>query len=448
MNKTNTAFPENFIWGAATAAYQIEGAWDADGKGLSIWDVFCMRPGKIDGGQTGKIACDHYHRWKEDVKLMAELGLKSYRFSISWPRVLPEGRGGVNEKGLSFYEGLVEALLENGIQPLPTLFHWDLPHELYCRGGWLNRDIAGWFAEYAALMAARLGDRVSTWCTINEIGNIGGLGHHLGIHAPGLSLGSLDYFRLAHHLNLAHGFGMAALRSNSKLRARIGQAANVNVCIPKSDSAAAIETARIETFAFNPANPCWSPHLWNEPLFTGTYSEEIHAHFGNALSVVKEGDMAAISAPMDYFGWNYYQDWNQPHQCAGEPVSMIKWKVQPEGLYWGTKFFYERYKLPVQILENGLASMDWITVERTVPDVMRIDFIKRHLIELHRAISEGIDVEAYYYWSLFDNMEWSAAYTMRFGLIHVDYPTQTRTPKQSFDWYRNVIRSNGASLTA
>jgi beta-glucosidase len=441
------SFPKNFLLGSATAAYQIEGAAREDGKGLSTWDVFCTQSGKIAGGQTGDTACDHYHRWREDVALMQQVGLQAYRFSISWPRVLPDGSGRVNEAGLAFYDRLVDGLLAAGIQPLVTLFHWDLPHALHCQGGWLNRDIADKFADYAELVSKRLGDRVSRWCTLNEAGNVGSLGHHLGIHAPGVSLSHRDYFRLVHHMNLAHGRAVSVLRANTRGPARIGQAFNQNVNIPRTTDAAGIEAARAEAFAFPKDKPWWSSHLWIDPLFTGDYSPEVRDFYGDIVTdTVQAGDLQVISAPMDYVGWNYYMDWSQPQQSAGEPVTMMKWQVQPEGLYWGPKILSERYRLPVEIMENGLASMDWVATDGTVPDHFRIDHMRRHLREVSRALADGVKIDAYYYWSFMDNFEWSAGYLPRFGLVHVDYATQKRTPKASADFYREVIRTRGANL--
>ena len=439
-------FPKSFLWGAATAAYQIEGAAHEDGRGLSIWDVFCTQPGKVEGGQTGDVACDHYHRWREDIAIMREIGLQSYRFSIAWPRILPEGTGRINEAGLAFYDRLVDALLEAGVQPLVTLYHWDLPHALYCQGGWLNRSISGWFEEYAAIVAKRLGDRVSHWCTLNEASNAGALGHHLGIHAPGVQYAPRDYFRVVHHMNLAHGKAVAALRSGTRGPAQISQAFNLNVNIPGSNDESAIEAARTQSFGFSPDNFWWSAQLWLDPLFKGDYSQPVRDYFGAALNAVQPGDLATISAPLDYLGWNYYVDFNKPHKSAGEPLTQLKWCVQPEGLYWGAKLLSARYGLPVEILENGLASMDWVTTEGEVPDTMRIDHLRRHLRALRQAICEGVDVRAYYHWSLLDNFEWSAGYWPRLGLVHVNYETQKRTPKASAAFYREVIRSGGANL--
>ena len=440
-------FPQNFLWGSATAAYQIEGAAHEDGRGLSVWDVFCTRQGKIAGGQSGAVACDHYHRWAEDVALMKDVGLQSYRFSLSWPRILPDGAGRLNEAGLAFYDRLVDALLAASIEPVVTLFHWDLPHALHCRGGWLNRDIAGWFTDYADIVARRLGDRVTRWCTLNEASNVGSLGHHLGIHAPGLSLAHRDYFRLVHHMNLAHGRAVTALRAGTRGPARIGQAFTQNINLPKSSAPADIAAATAEAFSFPADKPWWSSHLWMDPLFTGDYSPEVRTFYGDIVDdAVQSADLREISAPMDYAGWNYYMDWAQPEQSGGEPVTMMKWRVQPEGLYWGPKILHERTGLPVVILENGLASMDWVTTDGTVPDHFRIDHMRRHLRELGRAAAEGVPLEGYYYWSFMDNFEWSAGYTPRFGLVHVDYATQKRTPKASAAFYREVIRTHGACL--
>jgi beta-glucosidase len=379
---------------------------------------------------------------------MRELGLQSYRFSISWSRVLPNGIGPVNEAGMEFYERLVDALLAAGIRPLVTLYHWDLPHALYCKGGWLNRDIAGWFADYTALIAARLGDRVSRWCTLNEASNAGALGHHLGIHAPGVNYASRDYFRVVHHMNLAHGRAIPVLRAHTHGSAQVGQAFNQNIPIPRTPDAAGIKATQHDAFDFKPESPWWSTQLWIDPLFEGDYSPAVRAHYGSALDAVEADDLRVIASPMDYFGWNYYMDWSQPQQSAGEPVTQLKWQVQPEGMYWGPKVLFERYKLPIEILENGLASMDWLTTEGRVPDLMRIDHMARHLRELYRAIQAGVDVRAYYYWSFLDNFEWSAGYLPRFGLVHVDYKTQLRTPKASATFYRDVIASRGANLSA
>ena len=442
---TPSAFPDHFLFGAATAAFQIEGAAREDGKGLSIWDVFCTRQGKIEGGHTGDVACDHYHRWREDVALMREIGLQAYRFSIAWPRVLPAGRGAVNAPGLAFYDRLVDVLLEAGVTPLVTLYHWDLPHALQCEGGWLNRATAEAFGDYAALVARTLGDRVSRWCTINEIANPADLGHIRGVHAPGLTYSPGDYFRVAHHLNLAHGRGLAALRAHCRLRPEIGQAFNLNCVLPADASPAAVESARAATFGFNPASPWTSAHLWTEPACTGRYSDEVQRFFAPAYaSVVHDGDLAAIGAPMDYLGWNHYMDWTKPHRAAGEPLTHLKWSLHPEGLYWGSKFLAERYRLPIHILENGLACMDWVDLDGEVQDPQRIDYIRRHLREIRRALAEGIDIRSYFYWSLIDNLEWAEGFMPRFGLVHVDYPTQKRTLKRSAHWYRDLIRSRGA----
>ncbi|MBC8039654.1 MAG: beta-glucosidase [Opitutaceae bacterium] len=443
-----TSFPPGFLWGSATAAYQIEGAARKDGKGLSTWDVFCTRAGKIAGGQNGDVACDHYHRWPEDVALMKQLGLQSYRFSLSWPRILPDGTTDrVNEAGLAFYDRLVDALLAANIEPVATLFHWDLPHALHCQGGWLNRDISQKFADYAEVVARRLGVRVTRWCTLNEASNVGSLGHHLGIHAPGLDLAHRDYFRLVHHMNLAHGRAVSALRAGARGPVRVGQAFTQNINIPRSPAPADIAAANAEAFSFPPDKPWWSSHLWMDPLFSGAYSAEVRTFYGDIVDdTVRDGDLREIAAPMDYAGWNYYMDWAQPQQSAGEPVTMMKWQVQPEGLYWGPKILHERTGLPVMVLENGIASMDWVATDGTVPDPLRIDYMRRHLRELHRAASEGVPVEGYYYWSFMDNFEWSAGYLPRFGLVHVDYKTQKRTPKASFDFYREVIRTHGARL--
>lgn len=450
---SDSVFPEDFVWGAATAAAQIEGAADVDGRGDSVWDGFCREPGRVYGGHTPETACDFYHRWPEDVAMMQSAGLPAFRLSIAWPRVMPEGTGRVNEAGLAFYDKLIDGLLEAGIRPYVTLFHWDLPAALQERDGWANRDIAGWFADYAGIVTAKLGDRVKNWVTFNEPQIFLGFGHRSGIHAPGLKLSEVDVLRCAHHVNLAHGRAVTAIRSNVA-EAKIGMAQVANVGIPADPSdPASVEAARRITLepewtgdASMFLGSCW----WSQPMYRGCYPESLaerHPRFHEM--VVKEGDLAEISRPVDFHGFNYYfgrriaADGSVVKAPPGEPRTAFGWPLHAVGLYWAARFYHEAWGLPLYVFENGLSSMDWVDVNGGVPDTMRIDFLTRYLRELRRAIADGADVRGWFHWSWMDNFEWADGYKERFGLVHVDYETQKRTPKDSLAWLSEVIRRNG-----
>ncbi len=448
-------FPDNFTWGVAAAAYQIEGAWNADGKGASVWDVFAHTPGKVWSGHTGDDACDHYNRFKDDVAIMKKLGVKAYRLSISWPRVFPQGTGSLNLKGLSFYNRLVDALLKAGIEPWVTLFHWDYPYELYCRGGWLNRDSADWFAEYAKMVADVLSDRVSHWMTLNEPTCFIGLGHLDGIHAPGDKLGLQQMLRAGHHALLAHGKGVQAIRAASKTPATIGYAPAVVGAIPASDDPADIHAARADMFSVTAKNT-WNNTWWMDPVFKGKYPEDGLKLFGAAAPEVRPGDLETIHQPLDFCGANIYNGRvvkagkdgkpEQVPQPPGAPITAFHWPITPACLYWGPKFLADRYKQPVYITENGMSNADFIARDGKVHDPQRIDFLCRYLRELGRAIEDGVDVRGYFHWSIMDNFEWAEGYKQRFGLVHVDYATQTRTIKDSGIWYTKVIKTNGEHL--
>jgi beta-glucosidase len=448
------AFPKNFVWGAATAAYQIEGAAYEDGKGLNTWDIFSKRPGMTFQGHSGDEACDHYHRWKEDVGLMKEIGLQAYRFSISWARVLPEGTGKINQKGLNFYDRLVDALLEARITPWATLFHWDYPYSLYCRGGWLNRDAADWFAEYTQAVAKKLGDRMKHWITLNEPVCFIALGHQDGIHAPGDKMGLKQVLTAAHNTFRAHGKAVQTLRSCVK-HAKLGLASVGLPKSPASKSKADIDAARTATFSV--PNSHWNNAWWMDPLLLGKYPEDGLKIFGSAnIPEIKSGDMREMCQPLDFFGVNIYQHevWRagkdgKPEKATfppGIPMTTMEWPVTPEALYWGPKFFHERYHLPIAITENGMGNCDCISLDGAVHDPQRIDFTQRYLLELGRAAADGVPIEAYFYWSLLDNFEWGYGFRQRFGLTYVDYPTQRRILKDSARWYAKVIKTNGACL--
>lgn len=453
--KSGKAFPPDFLWGAATAAYQIEGAYREGGRGMSVWDQFSATPGKVWEGHTGRTACDHYHRFGEDIELMQLLGLQAYRFSISWTRLLPTGQGKVNSRGLDFYDRLIDALLEAGIRPFCTLFHWDYPLGLYDQGGWLHQDSPQWFAEYSALVASRLGDRVEDWMTINEPQVFVGLGQSEGTHAPGdkLPLGKL--LKVVRHVQLAHGMSVQALRQGCQLSPRIGWAPVGMVQYPVTNRPADIAAARRGTFNCVEGD-MFSNCLWSDPVVLGRVAPEACQTYGRRMPKYSEADLRTISQPMDFYGVNIYQGTPVRAGKDGQPVvipfppgnprTAFDWSVTPPCLYWGPKFLHERYGLPLYITENGLSCNDWVALDGGVHDPQRIDFLTRHLHELKRAVADGVPVDGYFQWSLLDNFEWAEGYKQRFGLIHVDYETFQRTPKDSFPWYREVIRTRGKKL--
>ena len=448
-------FPKGFVWGAATASYQIEGAWNTDGKGLSVWDVFAEKPGAIYRGQTGKVACDHYSRFGEDVDLMREMGLSGYRFSVAWPRVVPDGCGPVNQKGLDFYDRLVDRLVEAGIEPYLTLFHWDYPYELYCRGGWLDERSSDWFARYVEAVVRRLSDRVTWWMTLNEPQVHIWVGHAEGRHAPGLHLDTECVARAAHNVLLAHGKGVQAIRAAASKPAKVGFAPQGIIVVPATEGADDVEAARGATFAMPDANlrvNSW----WMDPVFLGRYPEDGLRALGASGPRVAPGDMETIRQPLDFFGFNNYYstvvsrvDDGRAQEVPfpdGSPHTAYLWDIVPSGLYWGTRFFYDRYKLPVVVTENGLSNTDWVSLDGKVHDPQRIDFLTRYLRELRRVIDDGVPVLGYFHWTLTDNFEWASGFRERFGLIHVDFPTQQRRLKDSALWYKKVIASNGRDL--
>jgi beta-glucosidase len=447
------SFPPDFVWGAAAASYQIEGGAYDDGKGLSVWDVRCKSPGKIWAGDSGEVACDHYHRFEEDARLMGEIGLQAYRLSISWPRVLPNGTGAVNEKGLAFYDRLIDALLQNGVQPWVTLFHWDYPQALFCRGGWLNRDSADWFAEYAHIIIDKLSDRVAHWITQNEPQCYLGFGHQTGEHAPGLELGFAEVLRAAHHSLLAHGKAVQVIRTRAKTPPLIGAAPVGIVKMPASNRPEDIAAARAATFAVSAKN-CWSNTWFADPMIFGRYPDDGLKLFAKEMPEIRSGDMETINQPLDFYGINVYfgetvraagdGGYERVKSSNGPPLTTMGWEVTPEALYWGPRFIYERYKLPIVVTENGMANCDWIQLDGKVHDPQRIDFLSRYLRAYQRAVGDGVVAKGYFVWSVMDNFEWAHGYKQRFGLIYVDYATQKRVLKDSAYWYREVIASQGA----
>jgi beta-glucosidase len=452
------SFPKDFAWGAATASYQVEGAAYEDGKGLSVWDMMCKNPGKIREGDTGDVTCDHYHRYEEDVSIMSDMGLNAYRFSLSWPRILPEGTGKVNEKGLAFYDRLVDALLEKGVQPWVTLFHWDFPYALLNRGGWLNPDSPDWFAEYTAVVVDRLSDRVTHWMTQNEAQCFLGLGHLNGNHAPGLQLPLRDVLQATHHTLLAHGKSVQTIRAGSKANCMIGAAPVGVIAVPETESVEDIEAARKATFSIGDdlLQGLWNNTWFSDPMLSGHYPEDGLAFFGDAVPKIAQGDMEIIQQPLDFYGANIYT--GRPVRATadggieavpippGPPITMTQWRVTPEALYWGPKFLYERYGLPIAITENGMANCDWVHLDGKVHDPQRIDYMTRYLREFKRAIDDGVEALGYFPWTFTDNFEWATGFQIRFGLVHLDFETQKRTLKDSAYWYRDVIKTNGDKL--
>lgn len=449
------AFPQNFLWGGGTSAYQIEGAATADGKGLSVWDVFCQRENAVWDRHTGEVACDHYHRYAEDIALFKQMGLQAYRFSISWTRVLPAGTGQVNAAGLDFYDRLVDTLLHAGIKPHITLFHWDYPYRLYTQGGWLNPASPDWFAEYVAVVVDRLSDRVQMWSTLNEPQCFIGSGHRDGVHAPGERWGWQQVLQAGHHALLAHGQAVQVIRARAKTSPLVGFSPSVASKIPMTNDPADVAAAQQAMFAV-PYRTQWVNTWFSDPIFLGQYPTDGLAVFGSDAPQVGANDFAIIGEPLDFYGCNLYmgdlvrmgQDGQpeQPLPRPGNPRHAIGWIIEPDCLYWSAKWLWERYRCPLYITENGLANLDWVALDGAVHDPQRIDYLARHLDSIHRAICEGIDVRGYFVWSCLDNFEWAEGYKQRFGVIHVDYQTQQRTLKDSAYWYRDVIATNGASL--
>lgn len=446
-------FSKDFMWGAASAAYQVEGAWQEDGRTPSVWDVCGRGRNKVLYNENGDIACDHYHRYKEDVALMKEMGLKYYRFSISWNRVIPDGIGAVNEKGLQFYSDLVDELLANGIQPMVSIFHWDYPYALYQKGGWMNPESSEWFLEYTKVLVDALSDRVTCWLTINEPQCFIGCGYETGTHAPFLKVAPKDLITMTHNVLLAHGKAVKYIREHAKQKAEISFAPIAPVYIPRDNSPEAVEEARRKTFGMRTQGFTFGLAWWSDPIILGKYPDEAYELFGEDMPVYSEEDMKLISQPLDFYGMNvYYSDGGSAsdtypeNMWQGREVTAMGWPVSPEVLYWSPKFIYERYGLPIMITENGMAGMDWIHLDGKVHDTYRIDYTRRYLRELRRAAEDGVPVKGYMHWSVMDNFEWSFGYSKRFGLIYVDYQTQERTIKDSGYWYKEVIRENGENL--
>ena len=448
------AFAKDFLWGAASAAAQVEGAWNEDGRGESIWDTLVHEGGHVAHGETCDVACDHYHRWREDVAIMKELGLKSYRFSVSWSRVLPEGTGRVNEAGLHFYVQLCDALLEAGIKPLVTLYHWDLPTALYRKGGWKNPESPAWFEEYTELLAKALGDRAYAWMTFNEPQMFVGLGMLVGAHAPFEHNDDKTLAEVSKNVLLAHGRAVSVLRRLCP-KALIGMAPTGDCYLPKDETPESIEEARRKSTRLG-RDFVISNTWWADPIFLGKAPEDAEALLGENMYRLTAEEWASVSQKLDFYGFNCYQgtqDYPPPedgynnYAWQGSPKTGFGWNFTPQALYYSSKFWYERYGLPVLITENGYAGLDHVMLDGKVHDPQRQDFLHRYLLQVKRAVDEGIPVLGYQYWSIMDNFEWAAGYDPRFGLVYVDYHNNCeRTIKDSALWYRDVIASNGEIL--
>jgi len=436
---TYIKFPHGFLWGAATASYQIEGAWNEDGKGESIWDRFSHTPGKVTKGDTGDVACDHYHRYPEDIALMRELGLKAYRFSVSWPRVFPSGAGRVNLAGLDFYDRLTDALLAANIEPFITLHHWDYPQALFEKGSWTNRDNLGYFADYSAVMAKRLGDRIQRWTTFNEPSVIAWDGYVSGEHAPG-EQDPVKARQVTHNLMVAHGLAVQAIRG-------VDPGLEVGIVLtqwgvdPASDDPADIDAAE---------------HVWNagetvflHPIFNGHYHPETIKALDGQLPEIKSGDMTLISQKLDFLGINSYSrsvisaKEGRLEKIPGSEYTEMGWEVCAPAFRRMLVKIHNDYRLPpIYITENGAAFKDVVAPDGKIHDERRLDYLRQHFTQVRLAMQDGVDIRGYFVWSLLDNFEWGYGFTKRFGLIRVDYDTQRRTIKDSGEWYAEVIRTN------
>ena len=452
-------FKKGFLWGVGSAAFQVEGAANEDGKGPSNWDMHCKESGNISYGHSGDTACDQYHRYREDAALMKELGIKAYRFSISWPRIIPSGIGDTNPKGIEYYNSLITELIKNGIEPVITLFHWDLPAPLQEKGGFLNNEISDWFEYFAAVIADNFGDRVKYFITINEPQSF--LGGYFSTSHPPKEKHTMGEMAVAvHNVLLCHGKAARVIRERVT-DAKIGYAPCGSYFYPLDENNKKdIEAARELTFAPNRADingTHWCISGYSDPIYLGCYPEEYLEYYEKYLPAGWQEDLKIIHQPTDFCGMNIYTGSAVTTDSSGKPYAVPKkpghdiaaniWGfVTPPAIKWGAIFNYERYKKPIIITENGFCNADVIFMDGKVHDPQRIDYTHRHLLQLKEATDAGVDVAGYFHWTFLDNMEWQAGYTQRFGLVHVDFETQKRTPKDSAYWYKAVIKANGENL--
>lgn len=446
---SSRTFPTNFLWGSATASYQVEGATKEDGRGPSIWDTFSHTPGKTFQGDTGDVADDFYHRYPSDIALMKDLGIKAFRFSIAWPRVFPTGTGAPNPKGLDFYNRLVDALLASGIQPFCTLFHWDLPQALEDAGGWQNRRTSEAFGVYAGYVAKHLSDRIQHYMTLNEMSSFVEIGYQQGVHAPGLKLDEHGVAQVAHHACLAHGLGVQAIRANSPARTQVGLAESIRACCPAFDAPEHVAAARVAMREENAR--------YLTAILEGRYTDSYLQRLGAAAPKFTDADMRAIGSPIDFAGLNIYtavsirasseKGYAPVPRPASYPHMASPWlAVGPEALYWAPKLVAETWKVKaIYITENGASSDDVLTPEGQVFDTDRTMYLRNYLTHLQRAVAEGVPVRGYFLWSLLDNYEWADGYEKRFGIVYVDFKTQKRTPKLSAQFYKATIAQNSVA---
>ncbi len=451
-------FRDDFVWGVASSAYQVEGRDPEDGCGKNIWDTFAEE-GRILDGKDAYTACDHMHRYKEDYKLMKLLGIKAYRFSMSWARILPEGTGKVNEKAIAMYRDMILSMKENGIEPYITMYHWEFPQALQDKGGWLNEDVIQWFGEYAKVVAENFSDICEYFITLNEPECFVGLGHLSGVHAPGLKLPYKDVFKIAHNALRAHGQAVINLRKYASRPIKVGYAPTCGMAYPATDSPEDIEAARKTLFGFHQPmdNWTWNVAWFNDPVFLGKYPEEGLKKFAEYLPEITDEDMKLISQPLDFMGQNIYNGYMMRQGEDGEPEYVDReagaaktaagWPVTPECFYYGVKFLYERYHLPLYITENGMSCHDDVSLDGRVHDPNRQNFLDLYISALQRANDDGADVRGYFLWTFLDNFEWDKGYTERFGIVYVDFKTQKRIVKDSAFWYQKIIESNGRELT-
>lgn len=445
----STTFPKDFLWGAASSAYQIEGHSTADGGGVCIWDTFCHTPGKIAYNDHGDIACDAYHRYAQDIALLKEMGAKAYRFSSSWARIDPNADGNWNEAGLTYYDKIVDMCLEFGITPYMTLYHWELPQAAEDRGGWRVRETSRAFARYAGMMADHFKGRVRHYFTLNEPQCTVSLGHETGIHAPGMQLDQAGQFNVLVNQLLAHGLAQRAIKAANP-DAIVGIASTGRLCYPEQETPEDIDAARAATFAVSDDDWTFTHHWLLDPICLGHFPAGPGTGLETLANAVSPEDMEIIHTVPDILGYNIYNGhairaaqagFEYVTRYPGFPRTAMKWPVTPEVLDWGVRFLYERYGLPGFITENGLSCNDRVYLDGMIHDIERIDFLVRYLTALRRAVEHGADIRGYFQWALTDNFEWSNGYGERFGLIFVDYPTGQRIPKDSFYWYKKVVRS-------
>ena len=451
-------FSKDFVWGVATSSFQTEGALNEGGRGESIWDLFVNEPGRIWNDCKPEPSCDFYHRYKEDIALMKQMEIKAYRFSLSWPRILPEGVGKVNEEGVKFYKDVIDELTNNGIEPYITMYHWDYPEALQRKGGWVNPESVEWFSEYAKVVAESFSDKVKYFITLNEPQCFSGISFLHKEHAPALELSKKEQFLQVHNMLKAHGLAARTLRKYAHQPIKVGFAPTCGMPYPLTDSKEDIEAARQVMFSINPdeSNWTWTVAWFSDPVFLGKYPEDGLKAYKDYLPEITKEDMELISTPLDFMGENIYNGYaikmgadGKPEFCDRDPGYALTgndWPMTPECFYWGLKFLYERYKTPIYVTENGTCVRDWVSMDGRVHDPQRIDFLKRYIQKMKQAIDEGVDIRGYFEWTLTDNFEWNLGYRDRFGMVYVDFTNGRRIRKDSSYFYEEVIKSNGGCI--